>query len=129
MKLTKVTIIRSPNSSKKFRAIFEDGFYLDFGDAKYPDYTLHKKSDRMRNYIIRHGGKISKKIKSLKDSENIRKVMLNVKESEKETWNKKFGLKTAGFWSRWLLWSSPNMQDAKKLMEREFNLKITLKNN
>jgi len=40
-----------------------------------------------------------------------------------ETWSKK-GLRTAGFWSRWLLWSKPTLSGAKKFMEKKFNIKI-----
>jgi hypothetical protein len=35
------------------------------------------------------------------------------------------GLKTKGFWSRWLLWSKPDLQEAIKFMEKKFNLNIT----
>ena len=51
----RVKLIKSPNSRKKYRVIFEDGDTVDFGARGYSDFTLHKNPLRMRSYLIRHG--------------------------------------------------------------------------
>ena len=47
--------------------------------------------------------------------------MLDVTKSDKENWSKT-GFYTAGFWSRWLLWSQPDMVSAKKKISKKFGL-------
>jgi hypothetical protein len=92
-----IRIVKSPRSTKKFRAIFEDNTFVDFGGAGYSDYTIHKDPKRMKRYLNRH--------------------------RKREDWTRK-GLKTAGFWSRWLLWSEPNFKQAIRTIENKFNIKI-----
>ena len=91
----KVILKKSPNPLKKFRATFENGKHVDFGARGYSDYTIHKDPERMRRYMIRH--------------------------QKRENWGSS-GVHTPGFWSRWLLWSKPSMQEAKKGMSKKFNL-------
>lgn len=88
----------SPKPEKKWRVTFPDGKSVDFGAAGMSDFTKHKTETRMRSYVKRHSGM-------------------------GETWTKK-GLKSAGFWSRWLLWSKPSLPEAIKFMNNKFNLKI-----
>ncbi len=92
-----IRITKSPKVDKKFRASFEDGGHVDFGGAGYSDYTIHKDPKRMQRYLTRH--------------------------KKREDWTKK-GIKTAGFWSRWLLWSEPNFNRAVNRIEKKFNVKI-----
>jgi len=94
-----MTIIlkKSPNPKKKFRVVFEDGTHTDFGASGYSDYTLHKDPERMKRYLTRH--------------------------RSRENWSKS-GIKTAGFWSRWLLWSEPSLQKAKTSTEKKFQIKF-----
>jgi len=92
----KVALKRSPNPKKKYRVTFEDGSHVDFGGKGYSDYTIHGDPSRMKRYLARHG-------------------------RMGETWTKN-GMKTAGFWSRWLLWSKPSMTGAKKLMTRRYGI-------
>lgn len=92
----KVKLIKSPNPEKKYRVIFPNGKKVDFGGAGYSDYTIHKDPKRMKRYLTRHGGM-------------------------GETWTKN-GMYTAGFWSRWLLWSKPSMREAKRLLSSRFGL-------
>lgn len=92
----KVILIESPKSTKKFRVIFPDGKHVDFGGKGYLDYTIHKDPERKKRYLKRHG-------------------------SMGETWTKK-GLYTAGFWSRWLLWSEPSLTASKRLIAKRFHL-------
>lgn len=92
-----IKLIKSPNKKKKFRVIFEDKSKVDFGAAGYSDYTIHKDPNRMKRYLARH--------------------------QAREDWTKS-GIKTAGFWSRWLLWSEPSLQKAKQLISKKFQIKI-----
>ena len=92
----KVILRKSPNPKKKYRVTFPDGKSVDFGGKGYSDYTIHGDPQRMKRYLARHG-------------------------RMGEEWSKK-GLYTAGFWSRWLLWSKPSMSQAKQLMSKRFGL-------
>jgi hypothetical protein len=119
----RVKLIKSPNSRKKYRVIFEDGDTVDFGARGYSDFTLHKNPLRMRSYLIRHGASpyISASLKKEKNPKRVLNGLLNVSNSHLENW-KPSGIKTAGFWSRWLIWSVPSMNGAKKLMSKKFNI-------
>ena len=81
---------------KKWRIVFEDGGHVDFGQKGYSDFTIHKDPQRMKRYLVRHTG-------------------------HGENWK---NIRTAGFWSRWLLWSKPSMVEAKRLIEYKFHVKI-----
>ena len=118
-----ISISISPKESKKYQAIFDDWAIIHFGASGYSDYTMHKDAKRMRSYVRLHGGGIHMDEKD-PDKVNYRD-MLRVVTSSKENWDET-GIKTAGFWSRWLLWSHPNIQDASKFIEKRFNVKITL---
>ena len=89
--------LKNKKGQKKFRATLENGRKVEFGAKGYSDFTLHKDPERMQRYIIRH--------------------------KKREDWTKK-GINTAGFWSRWLLWSKPSRNGAIKLIENKFNVKI-----
>ena len=97
--IMKVRLIKSPKPLKKWRVVFEDGAHVDFGQKGYSDFTKHKDPSRMKLYLQRHG-------------------------RMGETWSRK-GLKTAGFWSRWLLWSEPTIQGAKSLIHKKFGILFT----
>ena len=119
----RVKIIRSPNTTKKFRAILEDGRTVDFGASGYSDYTKHKNPSRMRSYVLRHGGQIPKRIVAERQPAMIHRMMLNVDRSDKEDW-KMSGIGGAGFWSRWYLWSQPNFGGVNRFMLKRFGIKI-----
>jgi hypothetical protein len=74
-----------------------DGKTVHFGAAGYSDYPTHKDAERKQRYINRH--------------------------KAKENWTKS-GIKTAGFWSRWLLWGQPSISASIKAIENKFNVKI-----
>ena len=95
----KVLLRNSPKGEKKYRVTFEDGKSVDFGGKGYSDFTIHKDPERMRRYLARHS-------------------------RMGETWNKT-GIHTAGFWSRWLLWSRPSMPEAKKYMTKRFGIRFS----
>ena len=94
----KVVLEKSPRREKKFRVVFEDGASVNFGQMGYSDYTIHKDADRMKRYLVRHS-------------------------RGHEQWGLK-GVRTAGFWSRWLLWSKPSFEGAKKLIRTKFPITI-----
>lgn len=110
-----ITLRKSPDPKKKWRVTFPDGDHVDFGLTGYSDYTIHKNTARMASYVRRHGGKTPKN--------PTLKSMLRVKTSDKEQWGKK-GIRTAGFWSRWLTWSHPSINDAVKYIEDTFTVSI-----
>lgn len=91
----------SEKSNKKWTAQI-DNKKVHFGASGYEDYTIHKDEERKNRYVKRHKGK--------------------------ENWGKS-GLKTPGFWSRWLLWNKPSFRGSIKDMENRFNIKIKVKRN
>lgn len=94
-----------------------------FGQAGASDYTIHKTPTRMLDYVRRHGGKYHGDFDRLrtKPSTTIHKQLLQVKASSKENWSDP---RTAGFWSRWLLWSYPDLNKAKRHIESHFNIQF-----
>mgnify|MGYP007024951948 FL=1 len=118
-----VKVVRSPDRKKKFRAILEDGRTVDFGARGYSDYTKHKTPSRMRSYVLRHGGRIPKRIIAERDPKRIQTLMLGVNSSDREEW-KITGIDSAGFWSRWYLWSYPDFESVRKFMSKRFGIKF-----
>ena len=119
--MVKVYLKKSPRFDKKFRVVFTNERFVDFGAKGYSDYTIHKNPMRMRSYISRHGGFIPHMIRRHKDPKFVHESMLDVNRSDRENWGKT-GIYTAGFWSRWLLWSHPELEGAKKIMSKKFDL-------
>lgn len=74
---------------------------IHFGAAGYEDYTIHKDKDRKSSYETRH--------------------------KNNETWTKS-GIKTAGFWSKWLLWNKPSLAGSISDTSSRFNITIRKKN-
>lgn len=89
-----VTIKRSDRKNKKFVAIINEKKKIHFGASQYADFTLHKNKKRRKNYIARHKGL-------------------------KQNWGIT-GIKTAGFWSRWLLWNKESLEDSREDIEKKF---------
>jgi hypothetical protein len=86
--------------SKKWTAIFPNGKKVSFGAYGYEDYTTHGDAERMERYLKRH--------------------------KNNEDWSDPY---TAGFWSRWLLWSKPSMKEAIKETEKHLKgMKINVIN-
>lgn len=84
----------------KFKAVFPEGKSVSFGRRGYSDYTIHKDPVRMRRYLDRH--------------------------RKREAWGSA-GRYTAGFWSRWLLWSKPNLQAAARATEKALGARYRIK--
>lgn len=92
-----VKLRKSDNNTHKFMAIFSNGKTVRFGRKGYSDYTIHKDKARMERYLIRH--------------------------KKRESWGRN-GKYTAGFWSRWLLWSKPSFQAALRQTQSVLGEKI-----
>ncbi len=95
-----VYLSRSSRSDKKYMVVIENHTgkkTVHFGQDGYSDYTKHKDKERMKRYISRH--------------------------RSRENWGKS-GIKTAGFWSRWLLWNKPTLSASIKDTERRFGITI-----
>lgn len=90
-------LVKSSNKNKKWAIIAPDGKTIHFGDSRYEDYTIHKDKKRKSNYEKRH---------------------------KNENWRIS-GIKTAGFWSKWLLWNKPTLKESIKDIHERFNIKIT----
>ena len=105
---------------KKFCAIVGNKT-VPFGQTGATDYTKHKTPTRMLDYVRRHTGKYHGNFDGLRKQSpaTIHKKMLQVKASAKEDWA---NLRSPGFWSRWLLWSYPSLEMAKRHIARHFNV-------
>lgn len=88
-------ILTRAKAPKKWTATFPDGRRVSFGAAGYEDYTMHHDKTRMLRYLTRH--------------------------QRRENWSDPY---TAGFWSRWLLWSKPTMAAAIRETEKHTGQKI-----
>lgn len=86
-------ILLKSNAKGKRYAVRVGGRLVNFGSDSYQNYTTHKDPKRKINYISRH--------------------------RTRENWNDP---KTAGFWSRWVLWNKPSLSasftDAVKRAEK-----------
>ena len=98
-KETKIILSKSNRKEKKFMVKINNRT-THFGAKGYSDYTKHKDSERKQRYINRH--------------------------KKRENWAKS-GIKTAGFWSRWLLWGEPTLNKSIKKIEDKFNIIIERK--
>jgi len=92
-----IELRKSTRKDKKYMAIVE-GKKVHFGAKGYSDYTIHKDPKRKEAYLSRH--------------------------KPRENWNDK---KTAGFWSRWILWNKPTLRDSIRHTENKFGLNIVNK--
>ena len=89
-------VFLSKSKTKKWRVTFQNGAHVDFGAKGYSDYTIHKDPVRKERYIMRH--------------------------MARENWNNP---KTAGFWSRWLLWEKPTLAQASKEIKKRFGINVS----
>lgn len=95
-----VTIQRAKNGIHKFVATFENGRKVRFGRQGYSDYTIHGNKERMERYLVRH--------------------------RKRENWTTA-GKYTAGFWSRWLLWSEPSLKAALRRTGKVLGTRVMFK--
>ena len=86
-------VYKSTRKGKKYMLTY-NGKLIHFGAEGMSDYTIHKDPKRKASYIARH--------------------------QKRENWNDP---STAGFWSRWLLWNTPNsVSHNMKLTHKRFNI-------
>ena len=91
-----IILERSKLPEKKYRVTIGNKT-INFGAKTYSDYSIHKDKERMNRYLIRH--------------------------KSRENWNKS-GIKTAGFWSRWLLWNKPSFRGSINNIQDRFGVRI-----
>ena len=92
-------LLASNKQHKKWMVITPDGRKaIHFGQKGYQDYTQHHTESRMHLYLQRH-------------------------KRMNENWTKS-GINTPGWWSRWLLWSSPDLEGAIKLIKKKFGIDV-----
>lgn len=107
-----VHLTSSPKEMKKFRVEILNHStgrvrVVDFGQRGASDYTKHKDPERMMRYLARHHA-------IFRSSSDLLKLR-----SVRERWGLD-GIYTAGFWSRWLLWSAPSVKGAKGVIRSVF---------
>ena len=96
-----IVITKSKKSDKKYDARIDGTKTVSFGDSSYQDYTKHKDKDRKERYIARH-----------KKNEN----------------HGISGVKTAGFWSRHILWAKPTLKESIDDINKKFkSLNVKMK--
>ena len=133
-------VFRSPTKGKKLRVVIpERNVKLDFGQRGASDFTKHKDAARMLRYLRRHAAdpwteqmQFRSRNKCLDPHAECFDEKLHAKaiedaakitQSRREHWA---DIETRGFWSRWLLWSKPSMDDAIKLIEHMFHVRVHL---
>lgn len=112
-----------PDARKKWRAVLPDGRNVAFGQKGADDFTTHKDPHRMLRYLFRHGGVSSKEYEAAK-AWPAAKVTAHFRartRSSRENWSDP---STAGFWSRWLLWSEPTLAAAARRVHSVTGLRV-----
>ena len=92
----KIILRKSTHPEKKYMVTIGKKT-IHFGSSPYKSYEVHKDKERMLRYLNRH--------------------------RSRENWAKS-GIKTAGFWSRWILWNKPSLLASIKDTEKRFNIHI-----
>ena len=91
-----IVLKRSDKPDKKY-IVKVDNKTIHFGSRGMSDFTKNKDPERKNRYIARH--------------------------KKRENWSKS-GIKTAGFWSKHILWNKPTIRESIKNTENRFNIKI-----
>ena len=96
-----VVITKSKKHDKKYDARIDGTKTVSFGQKGASDFTKHKNTDRKERYIDRH--------------------------KKNEDWNKS-GAKTAGFYSKHVLWNKPTLKESIDDINKRFkHLNIKMK--
>ena len=96
-----IVITPSSNRNKKFDAVIDGKKKVSFGQQGASDYTKHKDKDRKEAYIARH------------------------KKNEDHGLS---GVKTAGFWSKNLLWNKKTLKESVDDINKRFkSLNVKMK--
>lgn len=96
--MPEIILQRSSRPDKKWMVTLPDDKVVHFGSSAHQDYTQHGDKERQQRYLKRH--------------------------EKREDWG---DWTTPGFWSRWLLWSSPSLAKAIRHLKHKFNLNIVYK--
>ncbi|XWV26864.1 Tlr 6Fp protein [Tupanvirus soda lake] len=89
-------IYPSNRRDKKF-FVYDGRRKIYFGAKGYEDYTIHKDIRRKQRYNSRH--------------------------RVRENWRDP---KTAGFWSKWILWNKPSLQQSVVDTKKRFGIDIVM---
>ena len=96
-----VIITKSKKPDKKYDALVNGTKTVSFGQKGASDFTKHKNTDRKERYIDRH--------------------------KAREDWTKS-GAKTAGFYSKHVLWNKPTLKESIGDINKRFkSLNIKMK--
>ena len=96
-----VVITKSKKPDKKYDARIDGTKTVSFGQKGASDFTKHKNTDRKERYIDRH--------------------------KAREDWTKS-GAKTAGFYSKHVLWNKPTLKESIDDINKRFkDLNIKMK--
>jgi hypothetical protein len=86
-----IVIERSHLPNKKYNAVIDGKKTIPFGAKGMSDFTKHKDEERKQRYIDRH--------------------------RKNENWNDP---KTAGFYSRWVTWNKPTLEQSVRDINTKF---------
>lgn len=92
-----IKLTKAKKPSYKYTVVI-DGKEINFGADGFTDFTLSGDEEKKRLYLARH--------------------------KPRENWTKG-GLKSAGFWSRWLLWNKPTVKQSIQDIENRFDVNIS----
>ena len=96
-----VVLTKSKKPDKKYDARIDGKKTASFDQKGASDFTKHKNTERKERYIDRH--------------------------KKNEDWTKS-GVKTAGFWSRHILWAKPTLKQSIDDINKRFkNLNVKMK--
>lgn len=91
-------LVKPTQKNKRFAVVSPEGKITNFGSAVGQTFLDHKDLAKKNAWIARHS-KLG------------------------ENWGYS-GRDTAGFWSRWLLWSSDNMEGAIRHLKHKFGIEL-----
>lgn len=95
-----VVYLRKSNKPNKKWMVTIGNKTIHFGQRTASDFLKNKDTERKARYIQRH--------------------------KARENWGKS-GIKTAGFWSRWLLWNKPTIGGSKRDIAKRFQITFSSK--
>ena len=88
-----IVISKSNKPEKKYKAVIDNKKTVHFGQKGASDMTQHKNPLRKDRYIQRH--------------------------RQNEDWTKS-GVDTSGFYSRWVSWSKPTIEESVKDLNKKY---------
>lgn len=97
-----IKLKKSNKPNKKFMVTI-DNKTIHFGSKGMKDFTIYSKENK-------------------EEAEKRKKLYIN-RHKKRENWNKS-GIKTAGYWSKNLLWSKSTLRESIKALEKRDNIKI-----